>query len=153
MQRYVVGLAFNADKSELILIHKIHGPKCVLDKWNGVGGKIEPNEQAIDAMIREFQEETGVRSLHGDWEQFCVIQSSVHQVVFFWAANDKFMNAETTTDENVHKFFLGHPPTSKVKNLPEKIMGNLMWMVPLVCDNDTITGNIGTLRTDRTDDE
>lgn len=31
-----------------------------MGKWNGVGGKINPNESPLDCMIREAQEETGL---------------------------------------------------------------------------------------------
>jgi 8-oxo-dGTP pyrophosphatase MutT (NUDIX family) len=34
-------------------------------KWNGVGGKLEPNESLVDALVRECEEEIGVTPT--DW--------------------------------------------------------------------------------------
>ncbi len=33
-------------------------------KWNGIGGKVEPNETPLQAAVRECREEIGVTPLH-----------------------------------------------------------------------------------------
>ena len=55
MKEYVVGFMF----SEEILKNK---PDWQAGRLNGVGGKVEPNEYPDQAMVREFEEETGVRT-------------------------------------------------------------------------------------------
>ncbi len=35
-------------------------------KWNGLGGKLEPEETPLDGAIREFEEESGIRLKSGD---------------------------------------------------------------------------------------
>jgi len=57
--RYVVGFAFDHDFSHVLLIWK-NRPLWQAGKLNGIGGKIEPGELPLNAMIREFAEETGI---------------------------------------------------------------------------------------------
>lgn len=56
-QKYVLGFAFDADLKRLLLVRKRSGWQA--DKLNGVGGKVEFKESALNAMIREFAEEVG----------------------------------------------------------------------------------------------
>ena len=60
MQRYVLGFAFSLNGARVALIRKLR-PAWQADKFNGIGGKIELGETALQAMYREFREETGVR--------------------------------------------------------------------------------------------
>jgi 8-oxo-dGTP diphosphatase len=65
MIRYVLGFAFN-DLNEVCLLRKAK-PAVFAGLWNGVGGKIEPDETARAAMTREFEEETGVHMAMERW--------------------------------------------------------------------------------------
>ena len=67
MQKYVLGYAFSEDRSIVSLVEKLKGPLCNLNKWNGIGGKVETCEEYIDAMVREFHEETGILIGKDDW--------------------------------------------------------------------------------------
>lgn len=126
MQRYVVGLLFNEGRYDLVLIHKTHGPKCVVGRWNGVGGHIEPNEEPIEAMVREFHEEAGVRTQGHDWEPVAELNSGVAQVYFYVCENEGyFMDAITCTEEEVAVF--------PVDQLPQ-VVTNLTWMIPWLAD-------------------
>ena len=58
-KKYVTGFLFSADASHLVLIKKIN-PAWQRGLFNGIGGKVEANEIAVDAMVRECLEETGV---------------------------------------------------------------------------------------------
>lgn len=67
MKRYVVGVAFNPDKSQVVLIEKKR-PAWQADKLNCPGGHIEPTDLSPSAaMTREFCEETGVQVPPGAW--------------------------------------------------------------------------------------
>lgn len=60
MKEYVLGFAFSRDKCDMIVIEK-QKPDWQKGKLNGVGGKVEPEDQSpLHAMVREFKEETGV---------------------------------------------------------------------------------------------
>ena len=76
---YVVGFLFKEDKSSVVLIRKDR-PAWQAGKLNGVGGKIEPNESAIDAMVREFREETSVDTNPSIWKHFCWIHGDNYSI-------------------------------------------------------------------------
>ncbi|MBS1960122.1 MAG: NUDIX domain-containing protein [Bdellovibrionales bacterium] len=46
---------------ELLMIHK-------KDYWNGLGGKLNKGESGIEAAIREFHEEAGLKTQIADWK-------------------------------------------------------------------------------------
>lgn len=127
MQRYVVGLLFDEGRFNLVLIYKTHGPKCVVGRWNGVGGHIEPNEEPIKAMVRGFYEEAGVKTREHDWEPVAELSSGVAQVYFYACENEGyFMDAHTCTDEEIAVF--------NVDQLPSRLVTNLTWMIPWLAD-------------------
>jgi 8-oxo-dGTP pyrophosphatase MutT (NUDIX family) len=64
---YTLGFLFSEDKQRIVLIEKQH-PEWQKGLLNGVGGKLEPGETALDCMVREFFEETGVYI--PNWELF-----------------------------------------------------------------------------------
>ena len=60
---YVLGFMFNEAESKVLLVWK-NRPAWQAGKLNGVGGKIEAGETPVQAMNREFAEETGFVSKH-----------------------------------------------------------------------------------------
>ena len=59
MKRYVLLLLFTKDFKKVLLIKRKKKPFANL--YNGIGGKIEPNETVIDATIRECMEEVEIK--------------------------------------------------------------------------------------------
>jgi len=51
-------LAFLRKGSEFLMLNRNAPP--LMGMWNGVGGKVEPGETAVQAVIREITEETGL---------------------------------------------------------------------------------------------
>jgi 8-oxo-dGTP diphosphatase len=43
---------------EILLVNREKSPW--MGRWNGVGGKLEPNETPTDCVLREVEEETGI---------------------------------------------------------------------------------------------
>jgi len=92
MIKYVLGFAFTPEVGlyrRVALIEK-KKPKWQEGRINGIGGKIEPGETAVQAMSREFYEETSVflgvehwrhagRLIGNDWasEVFTVVHPHV----------------------------------------------------------------------------
>src|SRR5687768_8509331 len=59
VQEYVCGFLFSEDRSRVLLIRK-RRPAWQAGMLNGLGGKIEPGETAVEAMRREFREEAAL---------------------------------------------------------------------------------------------
>lgn len=81
---YVAGFLFSPDKRTVLLIRKKR-PDWQKGKLNGVGGRIEPGETPLEAMIREFEEET-LTHLE-DWTLTArLTHASRNGIVYFFAA-------------------------------------------------------------------
>jgi len=126
MIRAVCGFYFSDDRQQIVLIKK-RRPEWQAGHFNGVGGKVEEGEFALDAMRREFEEETGLRV--EDWEPFCIHLDETHrfEVTYFRAFGAGVGSVKTMTDEVVDHF-----PVGAVFTLP--VIHNLTWLVPMALD-------------------
>ena len=134
MKKYVVGFAFTEHIDKVVLINKIK-PEWQKDKLNGVGGKVEEGESFIDAMVREFWEETGVQTKADDWKHFATMtfdHGALHSerapaesvIQVYSTFNDEIVaNIKTTTTEVVDQY--RYPDV-----LESKIIPNLHWIMP-----------------------
>jgi len=121
--RYVVGFLFSSDYKRVVLINK-NRPEFQKGLYNGVGGRIEEDELPIDAMIREFYEETDV--LIENWKEYAILDGDC-VVHVFAAYSEKYSEVTTKTDERVEILY-----TFEVPSL--KIMPNLRWLIPMALD-------------------
>jgi 8-oxo-dGTP diphosphatase len=121
MIKWVSGLLFNT-KGELALILKTH-PAWQAEKLNGIGGKIDEGESALQAMQREFTEEAGA-DVKG-WREFALLKVQDGQVHFFVAHGD--YDIQSMTDETV-----GWYDVSDLSKLP--LLQNTKWLIPLALD-------------------
>lgn len=144
MKRYVTGFLFTKDSEHVVLIKKLN-PEWQRGFFNGVGGKIEANEQACDAMAREFEEETGVVINPEEWVCFTSIhRPGFYELDVYYAHSDLAFEAKTIEAEEVHLL--------KVAELPSNIIPNLQWLIPLALDkqadfsNPIVIQEIGTER-------
>jgi 8-oxo-dGTP diphosphatase len=128
-QVYVCGFMFSADRSEVVLIRKAK-PAWQIGKLNGVGGKVEPGEQPLSAMKREFAEETGLN--HMPWEHFATLRGDGFVVYFYETTADYHHEAQTMETEEVVigrvDDFLADPA----------LMPNLRVLIPLALDTSGI---------------
>lgn len=123
MENYTLGFIFSQDTFEVLLMHKKR-PDWQVGRINGVGGRVEPNEESADCIVREVLEETGVQTQRDNWAYFGVIKSANWQVdlyVMLHYGNTK--DFSTVTDEKIEWF--------KVDDLPDNILENLNWMIPM----------------------
>lgn len=126
MKKYVLGLLFTQDLSQLVLIKKLN-PTWQKGYYNGIGGKIEAGESSVRAMVREFKEETGVDILAEMWTRFAKIhRPNIYDVDVYFARSNLALNAKTVEQEQV--------VLVKVNNLPAKLIPNLKWLIPLALD-------------------
>ena len=149
MREYVVGLMFDDNMEHVVLIKKQHGPKYVVGYWNGVGGHMEEGEAPIDAMMREFQEETGVRTFSTFWTQFTTLAGEGFRIYFFYGRDtDILQRTHTTTDEVVG--------TWAVRNIAiddSRLVPNLLWMIAFLCDSGTMPVVPGPILCTNVDDK
>lgn len=122
--RYVVGFKFNRDLDQVALIRKLR-PEWQRGLLNGVGGKIEPGETPLEAMVREFREETGGS---GDWTHFLSMagedERSEFYIEFFYAVGD--LDVATQEEEQVEVCLISHLLSPRAS-----AVDNLRWIVPL----------------------
>jgi 8-oxo-dGTP diphosphatase len=143
MKRYVVGFMFSEDRWDVCLIRK-NRPAWQAGKFNGVGGKIEPDEEPLSAMIREFHEETGVWTSEKDWSNFLLMRcdkeskipgsSDPFEIYFFRAFSADVQNVTTATDELIAIF--------AAEDLPENKVPNLKWLVPMALNRSMLYGEV-----------
>ncbi len=128
MKYYVTGFLFTKDSKYVVLIKKIN-PKWQEGLLNGVGGKIEENESSLDAMSREFKEETGVTIKAEEWINFSHIhRPGFYHLDLYYAHSELAFDVRTIEKEEVH--------IVEVNNLPKNIVPNLKWLIPLALDKE-----------------
>lgn len=137
MTHYVVGFAFSSNCEKVVLIQK-NRPKWQAGKLNGVGGHVEEGEGSVDAMVREYREETGVSSAGSDWRRFGHLNGyssgsdeSFH-VVCYAAFDDKLLSVHSLTDEIV-AVYPAPPFDGETAGYP--VVSNLNWLIPLALDS------------------
>jgi 8-oxo-dGTP diphosphatase len=130
MQQYVLGFHFYKPKSEddefteVALIRKTR-PEWQAGKWNGIGGKVEENENIYVAQSREFLEETGVNIGPNSWELHGIMEGNDYQIFIFSHFSDKQVDLKPVTDE-VPDYF-------NVNELHEfNCVPNVHWLVPFL---------------------
>lgn len=101
LPEHVVGYVFNPDRSRVLMIKK-NRPKCLDGKWNGLGGRVEPDETPLNAMVRELAEESGLHVPQPWWYYFARMDrpdgSPLH---FFRSDYHDLEEAKSLTDETV----------------------------------------------------
>lgn len=135
IQSYVLGLAFDNEGNNVVLIKK-NRPAFQAGLLNGVGGKVEPDEfgsHPSRAMVREFREETAVQTEAAEWKQIAVLNGEDYRIHVFTAFDSWiYDHAMTNTDESIIKI-----PVSEIKEKPLsssdpiRFMDHVEWLVKL----------------------
>lgn len=90
MIAYTLGFVIRGD--EILMLNREKSPWK--GAWNGVGGKLQPNETPLECIRRELLEETGIEADFGDfedkglltWNDFEAIGNGLR--IFFLRLND-----------------------------------------------------------------
>lgn len=96
--KYCLGFVFNVEKTHVLLIRK-NRPEWQAGNLNGIGGKVEPGETYLEAMVRETEEETGLVIEH--WTAFANMSGKHFSVECFHAESESIFKAQSLTDEVV----------------------------------------------------
>ncbi len=101
MNKYFVGFMFDDNMVSVCMIMK-NRPAWQNGFLNGIGGRINENETPIEAMTREFNEETGVSTKAESWVHVCTLRLPYAEIEFFAGRDSLICDAvTTTTDEEV----------------------------------------------------
>lgn len=132
---YVVGFLFSQPSGEHCVLIMKNKPVWQKGKLNGVGGKIEEGETPLQAMVREFEEETGVKTKETDWLQFCTLKGNFGAVVCF--RGYKNVNTRSMTDEKVDQYYV---KGNALDDLP--LIPNLRWLIPMADYRESIIATV-----------
>jgi len=174
IQEYSIGFMFTNSMKQVLLIKKEHGPECVVGRWNGIGGHIVPGkihvaeqddvfgksncncgcqeaETPLQCQIREFEEETGIKTAENDWYKFTELRGEDFVVHCFWGrSNRAVFNAKTVTDEKVEIVNTNNTGDLNIFNIP--LAPNLAWWIPFLRDTSTHNHLCVVLATYKKDD-
>jgi 8-oxo-dGTP diphosphatase len=130
-----LGYVMSPDKQRVLLVHRNARPEdSHLGKYNGLGGKMNPDEDVVACMRREIREEAGIECpelvLRGtiSWPGFG--PKGEHWLGFIFRI-DRF---EGTPFERNPEGTLSWVPVGEVMSLP--LWDGDRHFLPLVFDND-----------------
>lgn len=120
MKHFAIGFVFNKAKDAVLLIEK-RKPKWQAGYWNGPGGKIEIDETPLEAINREFLEETGDTHIFE------------HAITFVCPGGTVFVFKAISEYEEImfDQLEIEQLKMWPVSNLPENIVGQLKWLIPV----------------------
>jgi 8-oxo-dGTP diphosphatase len=126
MKKYTLGFVFNSTLEKVLLIHKSR-PAHHAGKVNGLGGKIEENENPLACIVREIKEEADLITIPEKWIYVGNEYSSEwHVEIFCYVYEGNIGDAKTMEDQKIEWF--------DVTALPSNIISNLTWLIPLCID-------------------
>jgi len=117
-QHYVLGISINKERTQVLLIKKTK-PAWQLGLVNAIGGKIEAGETPLQAMVREYKEETDLDTIEQQWTELVVQENEYFKMFVFYMIDDCIHNAVTTTEEEVfvHNIDIDYLKYNGVDNL------------------------------------
>lgn len=122
MKHYVLGFIFNETKDRVLLVKKKR-PIWQAGRWNGIGGKIEDDDESpIFAMNREGHEETNYRCF--DFVH-CITFVCPGGTVYVYKGNSGVNGIpfKQVEDERLKVWSLNE--------LPANIDSDLRWIIPV----------------------
>lgn len=130
IKEYVLGFAIDPFNNRILLIQK-NKPEWQAGKYNGIGGKVEPGEFPTLAMVREFKEETGIKTKNEDWTRAGEMFGNGFFVTVFYTIMVNIDAAKSVTDEPVLKWNLDQIGNQNYHSL---LISNLPWLIAFIVD-------------------
>lgn len=139
MKVYTLGFMFSTDRSQVLLILKDR-PEWQAGKLNGIGGKYEPDKDHTfkEAHIREFEEETGIKTIEEDWELFCIIKGveTIDKIGTIYGSNYEIrcFRAFSNDAYNAKQMESEVPVLIETKDIADgvfTVLPNVNWLIPM----------------------
>ena len=131
VQPYVLGFLFDLTGNR-VLLRKKQKPDWMVNKFNGVGGKVDDGEIGIEAMHRECDAETGHDP--GDWQFFCALSGKGFLMECYLAYYENLHHIDSYYSDTDHT---GDEPRVEtnhifpVHDLPPNLVPNCRWLIPM----------------------
>ena len=122
MKKYVLGFAFDEKKNDVALILK-NRPEWQAGHLNGIGGHLEYMEGPKNAMIREFEEETGYHK--SEWNHYITMYFD-EAIVWCYYSIVPLEKLKTMTDEEIYITSINDIVMGRAK-----VINNLQWLIPM----------------------
>lgn len=122
---FVLALLFTPDGRQVALMRRTR-PAWQAGRVNALGGKVAVGETPADAARREVREEAGVDV--AEWMEVLVWEDREYRMHVMRAMSARASMVRTMEDQEV---FL-----ADVAALPDEVIGNVRWLVPLALDTD-----------------
>jgi 8-oxo-dGTP pyrophosphatase MutT (NUDIX family) len=120
-QDYVLGFVFDPT-GEAVLLQLKKKPDWMRNRFNGIGGHVEPGEAPGLAMSREAGEEAGLGEL--SWQQVCELRGEGFCIYVYASFTEEIGDHEAPGGSEMLKIV----PTDK---LPASCIPNLHWLIPM----------------------
>ena len=95
--KFSMGFICSPDGERVLLLLK-NKPDQLKGQWMGVGGKLDPGEDALTAMVRECKEETGLEIPAQNWQETGIWHTKSGRPIHFFVANAGFENYNVLSD-------------------------------------------------------
>ncbi len=133
---YCLGFAFgwvetgvSGRAPAVALIHK-NRPEWQAGKMNGIGGHVEESDPlVVDAMVREFREETGITTYTKEWIPFASMEGRGWHVECYYTHAVNLHSLHTMTDEKIEIVSVDSVTSGLVP-----IVDHVAWLIPLARD-------------------
>lgn len=126
----VCGFFFNPSQTAVLLIMKAR-PEWMAGRLNGIGGKVELGETALEAMTREFKEEAGITVLPERWTPFATYDHLIrNNRIYFYRATGLADECDRLRHGDQDGEWLSWQLVDRLMTTPQ-LMPNLKWLVPL----------------------
>lgn len=121
MQEYCLGFMIG-ECGQVALIRK-NRPAWQAGLLNGIGGHLEEGETGVDAMVREFEEETGLLVPADRWEAFAYLSGAAWIVSVFRTSHPDLSDLRSMTDEQIE--------IVDSSDLPKEVVSHVNWLIPM----------------------
>jgi len=126
----------------VLLLKKIK-PEWQRGMLNGIGGKIEHGEQPLEAMSREWTEETALPV--PDWKPVCLLAGDEWRVFIYTGVTEDHWAFDERNGADTPEGILETQSVEEMREFKHRMIPNIMWLVPKALSVNEAEGANGNL--------